>query len=123
MLQEQERREREELRQKRVAKRQRVIEEIIQTEQDYLNSLHLVMRVFLAADSEKVKNRWNWEDLIYRYCRPQRPPASAAPARRGKSAGGAVQAFDTGLFTPRLAALALDEIAALCLLPWPTQLH
>ena len=24
-----------------------------------------------------------------------------------------------GLFTPRLAALALDDIAALCLLRWP----
>ena len=54
LFQEEERREREELRQKRVAKRQHVIEELLQTEQDYLQSLNLVMHVFLAADAEKV---------------------------------------------------------------------
>ena len=31
-----------------------MIEELLQTEQDYLQSLNLVMHVFLAADAEKV---------------------------------------------------------------------
>ncbi len=47
-----------------------------------------------------------------------RPPVSAA---HPKKKTGMLLHYE-GLFTPRLAALALNEIAALCLLRWPVRI-
>ena len=54
-LQEQELREREEMKQKRRVKREHVIEELVQTEQDYLQSLTFTMHVFCSSDAQKVR--------------------------------------------------------------------
>lgn len=53
---EEERREREERRVEREKKRQNVIDELLQTEKDYLLYLQLVVEYFLGPSAEKVEN-------------------------------------------------------------------
>jgi septal ring factor EnvC (AmiA/AmiB activator) len=52
--QEEDRKKAEEARLKRRDKRERVIDELIQTEKDYLNGLHLCIETFISPTGEKV---------------------------------------------------------------------
>ena len=52
--QEEDRKREEEARLKRRDKRERVIDELIQTEKDYLNGLHLCIETFISPTGEKV---------------------------------------------------------------------
>ena len=45
-----------EQRERRKEQRQKVIEEIVKTEQDFLQSMHLLIEVFLGPDLEQVRD-------------------------------------------------------------------